>query len=185
MRKILSIAAFLFVFTTLNFAQITPRDPSDIPAKPSTMTSVEAKYEGGLFGYSTREKGILKFDDENERLVFFGKDKKEKFSIPYKSMIVVFPSSQTSSSTTGQVVSMIPLPGAGLAGLMRKTSRYVVIQFDDADSDAKGITNFKLDNKEIVAQAIQALGEKAKMKARGDAFYRERVKSETRVVMIQ
>jgi hypothetical protein len=183
MKRILLITTILFASSLMSFAQVSPRDPSAIPVKVPTMTQIEAKYEGGLFGYSTKEKGILKFDDDNERLIFFGKDQKEKFSIPYKSMIVVFPSSQTSSSTTGQVVGAIPLPGAGLANLIRKTSRYLVIQFEDSDSDARGVTNFKIGKKEMLAQTIEAIGYKAKMKARGDAYYRERSRSQT--VMIQ
>jgi hypothetical protein len=183
MTKILSVALVLLAFAGLSFAQITPRDPSTMPAKLPTMTSVEVKYEGGLFGYSTKEKGMLKFDDDNERLIFFGKDQKEKFSIPYKSMIVVFPSSQTSSSTAGQVVGAIPLPGTSLARLISKTSRYLVIQFEDSDSDARGVTNFKIGKKEILAETIEAIGYKAKMKARGDAYYRERTRREA--VMVQ
>jgi hypothetical protein len=183
MKRIFFIATILFAFAAVSFAQVTPRDPSTMPVKVPTMTSIEVKYEGGLFGYSTKEKGMLKFDDDNERLIFFGKDQKEKFSIPYKSMIVVFPSSQTSSSTAGQVVGAIPLPGTSLARLISKTSRYLVIQFEDADSDARGVTNFKVDKKEMLAQTIEAIGYKAKMKARGDAYYRERSRSQT--VMIQ
>ena len=45
--------------------------------KTPAPTSVPTRYEGGLFGYSENEKGTLKFDDDNERLVFFGKDNKE------------------------------------------------------------------------------------------------------------
>ena len=51
-----------------------------------------------------KEDGTLKFDDENERLVFFGKDQKEKFQIPYKSVLVIYPQSKSVTSTTGNVV---------------------------------------------------------------------------------
>jgi hypothetical protein len=188
MKKISLIAACLLAYSLACFAQITPRDPANdtkpvLP--PSTMVSVEAKYEGGLYGYSTREKGMLKFDDDNERLVFFGKDKKEKFSIPYKSMLLVFPNSQSAQSVTGTAVSMIPVPGAGLASLLiRKKYRFMVIQFEDSDVDVRGITNFKLENKEILAEAIRSLGERAKMKSRGDAYYKEDTRKKSEMVVV-
>ena len=118
---------------------------------------------------------MLKLDDENQRLVFFGKDKKESFAIPYKSLLVISPSSKSVTSTTGQVVRNIPLPGAALGGLIREKRRYLVVQFDDPDVDAKGVINFKLENKALLESVIQTLGQKAKLTQRGDAYYRPRV----------
>ena len=40
----------------------------------SVAAKLEAKYEGGMFGYSKKIQGTIKFDDANERLVFFGQD---------------------------------------------------------------------------------------------------------------
>ena len=107
-------------------------------------------------------------------LFFFGKEGKELFSMPYETLLLIYPQSQSVRSTTGTVVSAIPLPGAGLAGLIREKRRYLIVHYNDTDVDAKGIVNFKLDNKELLDSVIQALGEKAKLTQRGDAFYRPR-----------
>jgi hypothetical protein len=62
---------------------------------------------------------------------------------------------------------------------MRKQNRYLVVQFDDPDADARGMINFRLDNKALLNQVIQTLGQKAKLTQRGDAYYRpRRVKAE-------
>jgi hypothetical protein len=47
-----------------------------------------------------------------------------------------------------------------------------VINFSDPDVDAKGITSFKLETKELLDSVIYTIGEKAKLKQRGDAFFR-------------
>ncbi len=128
-----------------------------------------------MFGYNEKETGMLKFDDDNERLVFFGKDQKEKFHIPYKSVLVIYPQSKSVTSTAGNVVSHIPLPGAGLAGLIKEKRRYLVLHFDDPDVEAaKGILNFKLEDKQLLDSVLQALAAKARLTQRGEAYYRPR-----------
>jgi hypothetical protein len=178
MKRIIFLAGLLTCFAGLAFAQPRPADKTPPPAAAIRQAppSFEAKYEGGMFGYSRKESGTLKFDDANSRLVFYGKDKSEKFHIPYKSLLVVSPQSRSVRSTTGTVISVIPLPGAGLAGFMREKRRYLVINFDDPDAaGAHGVMSFKLDNKELLDSVIQTLGEKAKMTQRGDAYYRPRI----------
>ncbi|MEP7037921.1 MAG: hypothetical protein ABI891_06230 [Acidobacteriota bacterium] len=181
MRKLFYVFVFgLFVCAAPISAQVRPMEKksakSEAQTAPKTPApdSFKAKYEGGIFGYDKKETGTLKFDDANSRIVFYGEDQKEKFSIPYKSMLVVYPQSRSVRSTTGTVISVIPLPGAGLAGLMRAKKRYLVINYDDPNVEAKGIANFKLDNKELLASVIDTLGKKAEMSARGDAFYRSK-----------
>lgn len=170
----LIIALFLCVGS--GFAQPRPVEASSKPAAGASVnpapTSFEAKYEGGMFGYSSKEVGMLKFDDDNRRLVFFGKDQKEKFSIPYKSVQVIYPQSKSVTSTTGQVVRNIPLPGAFLGGLIKEKRRYLVMHFDDPDVEARGLVNFKLENKELLDSVIQSLAGKANLTQRGDAYYR-------------
>jgi hypothetical protein len=180
MKKVLFLLAFgLFAGSSAVSAQPRPiekkQDTQTASSRVATApSSFSAKYEGGLYGFSEKRKGTLKFDDINERLVFFGEDNKEKFAIPYKAMLVVSPQSRSVRSTTGTVISAIPLPGAGLAGLMRAKRRYLMVNFDDPDVDVKGLVNFKLDNKELLESVIQTLGEKAKLKQRGDSYYRPR-----------
>ena len=171
----LIIALFLCAFA----ASAQPR-PVDASTK-STMThaasaappSFEAKYEGGMFGYNQKETGMLKFDDDNQRLIFFGKDQKEKFSIPYKSVLVIYPQSRSVTSTTGNVVRNLPLPGAMLGGLIKEKRRYLILHFDDPDVEAaRGVVNFKLDDKALLDSVIQSLAGKANLTQRGDAYYR-------------
>lgn len=176
MKRFLPMFGLMLFLTVVGFSQ--PR-PVDKPAVPVTLSkpapvSFEAKYEGGMFGYHEKETGSLKFDDENSRLVFFGKDQKEKFSIPYAAMLIVSPQSRSVTSNTGNVVRHIPLPGAVLGGLIREKRRYLVMQFDDPDVDARGVVNFKLSNKELLDSVIDAIGAKAKLTQRGEAYYRPR-----------
>jgi hypothetical protein len=89
--------------------------------------------------------------------------------------MVVSPSSKSVTSTTGQVVRNIPLPGAALGGLIKEKKRYLMLQFDDPDVDARGLVNFKIENKDLLESIIQTLGQKANMTPRGDAYYRPRV----------
>lgn len=167
--------ALVAILGLASFAAAQPRaiDKTPTPAKvkpaPATFT---AKYEGGVFGFDKKEEGTLKFDDVNERLVFFGEDGKEKFGIPYDALLIVSPSEKSVTSTAGNVIKYIPLPGAGLAGLIKEKKRYLVVQFDDPDVEAKGTTSFKLDNKELLASVVYALGNKAKMRQRGEAYIR-------------
>lgn len=175
MRKFLITALFLQLFALAAYAQMRPveKDASPSNIKPAPA-SFKAKYQGGLFGFSKKTDGTLKFDDANERIVFFDKEGKELFGMPYGSLIVITPQSNSVTSTTGSVISHIPLPGAGLASLIKEKRRYLVIQFSDPDADARGIINFKLENKELLESVIRSLGEKAKMKPRGDSYYRPR-----------
>lgn len=179
MKKLLFSLAF-GLFACASFAAAQPKIIEKKPEqKTQTVTlsdvSYKAKYEGGMFGFSEKQSGTLRFDGTNLRLVFFGKDNKELFSIPYDAIQVIYPQSKTVQSTGGKVMERVPVPGAGIAGIfMRDTTRYMIINFDDQDVDAKGTVNFKLDSKEQLQSAIETLGGKAEMQQRGDAFYRKR-----------
>lgn len=144
-------------------------------SKPVTAPpSFAARYEGGMFGYSEKIKGTMHFDDANKRLVFRNKEGKEILGFPYKSVLVVEASSRKYTPTSATVASNIPLPGAGLLGLISSKNRYLAIQFSDPDSNVTGAANFKVANKELLRSVIYGLGEKAELKQRGDAFYRPR-----------
>lgn len=177
MKKFGLISFIVLSMSVIAFAQPRPAEKSSTPgvAVRPAPASFSAKYEGGLFGFNDKEAGTLKFDDDNQRVVFLGKDHKEKFGIPYASVIVVSPQSRSVTSTTGNVVSHIPLPGAGLAGLIKEKRRYMMLQFNDPDADARGVVSFKIENKELLESVIRSLGEKAKLTQRGDAYYRPRV----------
>lgn len=178
MKKILFLFSATFLALSLNaFAQPRPADKNPTSAKTAVQRtapeSFQAKYQGGMFGYSKKEEGTLKFDDVNERLVFFGKDQKEKFSLPYKALLVIYPSSRKVQSGTGRAVSVIPIPGAGIGGMfIKKKKNYLVVQFRDPDVDVQGTTSFLLDTDELLESVVQTLGDKAEMLRRGDAYYR-------------
>lgn len=176
MKRILFIITAFVCFTAIGHAQPRPLEktttlPANLPA------SFDARYEGGVFGASSKENGTLKFDDANLRVVFYRKDQTEMFGIPYEALLVIYPDSKESVSTTGNVVSRLPLPGAGLAGLLTKNTKYLILSYDDADIDVKGTANFKFDDKDKLLLFINALGTKAKMKQRGDAYYKPKAKA--------
>ncbi|CAN5767905.1 hypothetical protein BH20ACI4_BH20ACI4_16970 [soil metagenome] len=176
---IFSLVLGLFACVSIISAQPRPVDKTSTATTKQTVnrnkiSSVEARYEGGIFGYGEREKGTLKFDDENERLVFFGKENgKELFSIPYKAMLIVAPSNKKVQSGAGRAVGSAPILGAGILGsYMKKKKNYLVIQYRDQDVDVQGTTNFLIDTDELLESVVNTLGEKAGMTPRGDAFYR-------------
>jgi hypothetical protein len=59
-----------------------------------------------------------------------------------------------------------------LAGFIKEKRRYLIVQFDDPDVDAKGTINFKLEKKETLDAVLAALAEKAALQQRGDAYYK-------------
>src|SRR3982750_2498488 len=123
MKKIIFVFGLFMLLTGLAFGQMRAPEKSETAphvANHPAPGSFEAKYEGGMYGFSQKEEGTLKFDDENGRLVFYGKDQREKFHVPYDSMMVVYPESKSVQTTTGTVISVVPLPGAGLASFWKE-----------------------------------------------------------------
>lgn len=173
-KTFLFLGALFFALSATLYAQPRPIEKSEKPAARTTTApaSFAAKYEGGIFGFSNKIEGTLRFDDENERFVFFDEAGKEQFSLPYRTLLLIYPQSKSVRSTAGTVISAIPLPGAGLAGFIREKRRYLIVHFEDPDVDVKGVANFKLANKELLDAVLEALGAKAGLSARGDAYYR-------------
>ena len=174
MKKLIFLSICSFVFASAAFGQPRPLDrtATKTAAKGPAPSTVPVKYEGGMFGFSDKVDGTLKFDDENSRLIFLSAAEKELFGIPYAAVLVIYPQSKSVTSTTGNVVSHIPLPGAGLAGFIKEKRRYLIVQFDDPDVDAKGAVNFKLADKETLDAVLRSLAEKARLQPRGDAYYK-------------
>ena len=172
MKKLLFGILTLFCFSFAIYAQPRPMDKTSPATTTPLPDSFKARYDSGIFGSTGKESGYFKFDDANERAVFYRKDNKEIFSIPYASIVVIYPDVKEHVSQTGNVISRLPLPGAGLAGLKSTESKYLVINFDDPDVDAKGTASFKFNDKKLLLTFIDALGAKAKLKQRGQAYYR-------------
>ena len=91
MKKLLFAIFALFCFSAMMYAQ--PRPVDKTAAKPSKALpeSFKARYDGGIFGSTGKEKGYFKFDDTNERVVFYREDNRELFTIPYASLLVIYP----------------------------------------------------------------------------------------------
>lgn len=182
MRKTIFLCLALLALSIVAFAQPRPVEkkteqktaPETAVSQTPAPSSFTAKYEGGMLGFDEKQEGTLKFDDDNARFVFFGKDQKEKFAIPYEAMNLVYTGTKSVRSGAGTAVSVIPLPGAGLAGLIREKRRYLVISFSDPNIEAKGAASFKLENNQVRESVVRALGEKAQLVQRGDAYYRQK-----------
>src|SRR5437588_461615 len=59
---------------------------TNVPPPPPAPQSVNAKYEGGVFGYNKKMDGTLNFDDANQRIVFKNDKQKEILFIPYNAL---------------------------------------------------------------------------------------------------
>lgn len=146
-----------------------PGVSANVPPAPSSVT---VKYEGGVFGYNEKMDGTLNFDDENRRLVF--RDKKtqqEKISISYSAIASAFADTKSKRPIAADIAgraSLYTLP----ALLIKKKFRYLTLQFNDPDSNATGITSFKMQNKEILASVLHTLAKKAGLQQRGEIFVR-------------
>ena len=178
---LIRISLIVFIALAAGIAAYAPPRPIPAAAKPvkAPPQTFAARYEGGMFGYADKRDGTLSFDEIGERLVFKTSEG-EIFSITYTSLLVVYPQSQSVSTTAGSIISAIPVPGAGLAGFIREKRRYLILQIDDPDTDVRAAINFKLDSKELLDSVIAALGEKAKLTQRGDAFFRPKKKAAER-----
>ena len=167
----------LVVLLLPTFISAQPRPADKTPVEPANMPEkFEARYESGIFGARTKEKGTLSFDDANQRVVFSGPDGREKFSIEYSAMQVIYPDNQQHMTQTGNVVSKLPVPGAPLFTLLQTNRKYLIIHYDEQEVDAQGLANFRFDKKQLLMMFIDALGTKAKLVKRGDAYYRAKNK---------
>jgi len=162
-------------FTQVRPVEKEPKVRVKAPEIKNLPDIYKVKYKGGLFGFNKKMHGTIRFDDINERLMFFGKDGKEKFSIPYRAILVVYPSQYKIQSGSGKVVGAVPVPGSGLLGsLVKKRKNYLVVKFKDPEVDAQGNINFLLDTGKMLQSAIHSLGQRAEMKRRGDSYIRSK-----------
>lgn len=147
-------------------------DSANVAVAPAPQT-VKAKYEGGVFGYNKTMTGTLSFDDTNRRLLFRNKQQKEVLFIPYDAVTSAFADTQKRRPAAATVASHIPYIGFPL-GFIKTKVRYLTLQYTDPDSNAKGVTSFKLENKQILTSVLKTLAEKAGMTSRGDIYIKKR-----------
>lgn len=136
--------------------------------------TVKAKYEGGVFGYTKTMEGTLTFDDENNRLLFKDKKPPKEISIPYEAIKQAFADTQKRQPRAATIASHIPVIYALPAAFIKKKVRYLTLQYNDPNSGVNGITSFKLENKEVLAQVLATLAQKTDMEQRGDVYVKKR-----------
>jgi hypothetical protein len=158
-------------------AQQDPVQKSKVPVPPPPPKAVPAKYMGGFAGYRKKQEGMLTFDDRNRQLVFRDKDEKEILSISYDAVMVAFADHET-RRLMGNGTQSVVLGTAGVLGLpgllFKKKFEYLTIQFEDPDTYLKGVTQFKLKDKEIIDSVVYALAQKANLAQQGEIFTRKR-----------
>ena len=153
--------------------------PAATPRPAPAPATVKAKYEGGVVGYR-KSDGTLNFDDANSRLMFRDKTNRELFSIPYKAVVMAWPDTRSSTSTTGRVLASTVPYGLGLPGLLMKNkTRYLNIRYKDPDTGTEGAASFKIGDKDLLYSVLGTLGDKAELTQRGDAYIRPKQASQT------
>ena len=155
-----------------------PRALEETPTnktKPAPApTTVKAKYEGGVFGYTKTMEGTLTLDDNNRRLYFKHKGSEKELHIPYDAIKSAFADTQKRQPAAATVASSVPTIFTLPAHFIKTKVRYLTLQFSDPDTNMNGITSFKLENKEILASVLAALAEKAGMVQKGDIYVRKK-----------
>lgn len=174
----------LLSLTALSVLAQRPRTTSNDTNKQSSSNTTaqkpapapqtfDAKYEGGIFGYTKKEEGTLSFDDANKRLVFRDKQQKEVLSIPYSAIDGEYVDTKALRPKAATASTYLPFP-FGLPGLfVKKKYQYLTLQFKDKDTQAAGITSFKVDNKELLASVLATLADKADLEPRGEGYVRK------------
>ena len=151
-----------------------PQPAEKTPAAKPAPTTVKAKYEGGIFGYTKTMEGTLTFDDDNNRLLFKDKKPPKEISIPYEAITSAFADTQKRRPAAATVASNVPSIYSLPARLIKTKVRYLTLQYSDPDSRVSGVTSFKLANKELLESVLATLAEKSNMTLRGDVYVKKR-----------
>lgn len=173
----------LLIATILSVAAVSlasaqrPRTADAEPAKTKPAAapqSIQAKYEGGVFGYRKKQEGTLNFDDPNNRLVFRDKKGKEVLFIPYTAINQEFADTQANRPKSATILGSVPVPyGINPIGFIKTKNQYVTIQFYDELGHVGGVTSFRVSNKELCNSIVTTLADKAGLVARGEIYVRE------------
>lgn len=151
-------------------------------APPAPPRVVPAKYMGGYGGLRQKREGMLAFDERNKRLVFLDKQEREVLSIAYEAVEVAFADSET-RRLMGEGTRDVLLGTAGPLGLpgllFKKKFLYLTIQFEDPDTALKGVTQFKMKDRETIDSVAHALAQKAGLLQRGQLYVRKKNKAAT------
>lgn len=145
---------------------------TNMPAPPPAPSTVNAKYEGGVFGYDKKMDGTLNFDDASQRLVFRDDKGKEILFVPYNAITGAYGDTHKVQPAAATVASHVPYVGLP-ASLLKTKVRYLTLQYSDPDSKVAGTTSFRLENKDILDSVLFTLAGKAGLSRRGEIFVRK------------
>lgn len=182
--RILSVGLLVTLVAATALAQRPRSTSSTTTTTSSSSTSAQkpapapqtfnAKYEGGIFGYTKKQEGTLSFDDRNKRLVFRDKTQKEVLSMPYSAIDGEYADTKALRPKAATASTYLPFP-FGLPGLfVKKKYQYLTLQFKDKDTQAAGITSFKVDSKELLGSVVVTLADKAGLEPRGEGYVRKK-----------
>jgi len=141
--------------------------------KPAPKT-VNAKYEGGVFGFRKTMEGTLTFDDENNRLLFKDKKPPKEISIPYGSITSAFADSKKVQPAAATVASNVPSIYSLPARFIKHKVRYLTLQYSDPDSNVSGVTSFKISDQDMLESVLATLAQKTNMVLRGDVWVKRK-----------
>jgi hypothetical protein len=147
---------------------------TNMPPPPPAPQTVNAKYEGGVFGYNKKMEGTLTFDDANQRLVFRNDKQKEILFVPYTALTGAYGDTHSVRPGAATVASNIPSIYALPARFIKTKVRYLTLKYSDPDSKVSGVTSFRLENKDILNSVLNTLAGKAGLSKRGDIFVRKK-----------
>jgi hypothetical protein len=178
--RTITTLALLAMMALTAFSQ-RPRMSNDDAAKPATAPAppaqapqtVKAKYEGGVFGYPHKLDGTLTFDDTNKRLLFRDGKQKEILFVPYNALTGAYGDTHAVRPRAATVGSVVPYFGFPI-GLIKTKVRYLTLQYNDPDSNAAGVTSFRLENKDLLDSVLNTLANKAGLTQRGEVFVRKK-----------
>jgi len=154
--------------------QDAPADAKSMPTPPPAPETVNAKYEGGVFGYSKKKEGTLHFDELNQRLVFKDSKQKELLFVPYNAITGAYADTHSVRPAAATVASQVPSIFALPANFIKTKVRYLTLQYSDPDSKVNGVTSFRLENKDILDSVLNTLAGKAGLSRRGDVFIKKK-----------
>lgn len=144
--------------------------PGNVPPPPPA--TVKAKYEGGVFGHRDKKTGTLAVDSANNRLLFRDGKQKEMISIPFGAITGAFADTHRVQPAAATVISHIPYGFP--AGFIKTKVRYLTVQYSDPDSNAAGVTSFRLENKDILDSVLYSLATNAGLTKRGEIYVRKK-----------
>src|ERR1700745_4312262 len=84
-----------------------PTSTAGNPKVTPAPSSVKAKYEGGVFGYTKTMDGTLIFDDPNNQLLFRDSKSAKELHIPYAAITSAFADTQKRQPAAATVASNV------------------------------------------------------------------------------